>query len=104
MAGSANSAARRLLGSERLALLRRGLFGRRNDFDHFDRTAGLLDRFTRRSRNAGNLDAELGRQSALAENADAVLAATADAGRLERSVIDRAVGLERTGIDQLLQL
>ena len=68
-----------------LALLGGGELGRVLALDQLDRTAGLLDRLARALRHAGDLEAELGLQFALAEQADAVLAAAARPAALSAS-------------------
>src|SRR3982751_31726 len=62
------------------ALFGGGEFGRVLALDDLDRTARLLDRLTRALGHAGDLEVELGRQFALAEQAGAVLAAARQAG------------------------
>ena len=70
--------------------------------DHLDRSAGLLDRLERALRRAGDLEASLGLELALAEQAHAVLAAAGQARRLQRVMVDHALGVELAGVDQLL--
>src|SRR5690606_13478080 len=72
--------------------------------DHFDRTAGFLDRGDRSLGHAVDLEGNLGRQRALAEQAHALLAAASHAGRLERVVVHHRLGVELAGVDQLLDL
>src|SRR3546814_9661809 len=79
-----------------------GLFSRRNDFDHIDLAAGLLDRFDRALRRAGDQEADLGGQIALGEQAHAVLAATGEGSGLQRRMVDGRVGVQLAGVDRLL--
>src|SRR4051812_26364669 len=74
-----------LLGA---ALLRLRLVGRRNHLDHLDGAAGALDRLARAGGDAGDAEGELRREAALAEDADAVLAAARQAGGAERGLVD----------------
>src|SRR5690349_23920248 len=67
--------------------------------DHLDRAAGLLDRLDRGLAGAGNLEADLRGQLALAEQAHAVLGAATEARGLERVVVDRALGVELARVD-----
>src|SRR5436190_5210456 len=85
-----------------LALLGGGELGRVLALDDFDRAPSLLDRLARALRHAGDLEVELGLQFALAEQADAVLAAASEAGGLERAMVERALDVELAGIDRLL--
>src|SRR5512139_2085364 len=57
------------------ALLRRSLFGSGHDLDHLDRSAGGLDRPARSGRDTGDAEGKLRRDRALAEQANAILAA-----------------------------
>src|SRR4029079_10328817 len=86
-----------------LALLGGGELGRVLALDELDRTAGLLDRFPRALRHAGDLEVQLGLELALAEQADAVLAAAREAGGLQRVVVERALDVELAGVDRLLE-
>src|SRR3954471_9160317 len=85
-----------------LALFGGGEFGRILAFDDLDRTARLLDRLARALGHASDLEVELGLELALAEQADAVLAAACKPGGLERRMIQRALDVELAGIDRLL--
>src|SRR3954451_19368601 len=85
-----------------LALLGGGQLGRVLAVDQLDRAAGFLDRLARALRHAGDLEVELGLQFALAEQADAVLAAPREPRALERSVVERALDIELAGVDRLL--
>src|SRR3954470_9901979 len=83
-------------------LLRRPLLGRRNDLDQLDRAAGGFHRRPRARRDAGDAEGELGRQAALAEQADAVLAAAGEAGGLQRRMVQNGLAVQLAGVDQLL--
>src|SRR6478609_6564981 len=85
-----------LLGSSQLG----GVLGH----DDIDRTASLLDRRDRALRRAGDLERQLGRELALAEQTHAVLAAARDTRRLQRRVVDHRLRVELLGVDQLLHL
>src|SRR5205085_12474329 len=63
---------------------------------------GLLHRFARALRHAGDLEVELGLQFALAEQANAVLAAARETGGLQCAMVERALDIELAGIDRLL--
>src|SRR5579862_4704371 len=69
---------------------------------HFHRTAGLFDRLARGLRNAGDLEARLGAELALAKQANAILAALRKARSLERGMVDHGLGIELARIDRLL--
>src|SRR5207253_11078741 len=85
-----------------LALLGGGEFGRVLALDDVDRTAGLLDRFAGALRDAGDLEAELSLELALAEQANAVLAAAGQASALQRRMVERGLDVELAGVDRLL--
>src|SRR5690349_4918248 len=67
-----------------LALLGGSELSRILALDDLDRTAGLLDRLAGALRRTGDLQRQLRLQLALAENADAVLAAPSKPGGLQR--------------------
>src|SRR5574338_114875 len=91
-----------LRGSLARALLGGGELGRVLALDQLDRSTGLLHRLARAPGHAGDLERQLGLELALAEQADAVLAAARQARRLERVMVERALGLELAGVDCLL--
>src|SRR6185369_1505234 len=68
---------------------------------HGHRAAGGFHRGAGAGGNAIDREGGLGRERALAEQADAVLAAAAEAGGLERSVVNRGVHVELAGVDRL---
>ena len=70
--------------------------------DHLDLAAGLLDRFERALAGTGDLEARLGLELALAEQAHAVLAAARQARGLERFVVDQLLAVELALVDELL--
>src|SRR4029079_8765455 len=84
------------------ALLGLGELGRVLALDQLDRPTGLLDRLARALRHAGDLEVEPGLQFALAEQADAVLAAARQARGLQRVVVERTLDVELAGIDRFL--
>src|SRR5206468_11289669 len=65
-------------------------------------SAGLLDRLARALRRTSHLERQLRLDLALAEQANAVLAAARQPGRLERIMVERALGIELAGVDHLL--
>src|SRR4051812_16832573 len=66
--------------------------------NHF--AAGLLDRGDGRGRGGGDVDRQLGRDLALAEQPDRRLGATHQAGSLELGARDRAGGVQPLGVDR----
>src|SRR5690554_4579806 len=72
--------------------------------ENIDRATGLLDRRGRALRNPGHLERNLAGQFALAEQADAILAAACHTGGPQRCMIDDVLGVELAGFNQLLDL
>src|SRR4028119_490250 len=96
---------RRLVGKARfprLALLGLGELGRILALDQLDIAASSLDRLTRALADAGHAEAELGRELAFAQDANAVLAATTNTSRLQHVMVDGGIGVELARVDQLL--
>src|SRR5450631_4037333 len=75
------------------------LLCRRQDFH---RAARLLDRRNGGFRSAVNLDRQLGLDFTTSEQPYAILRAPDDAGLHQRFGVDGALGVERLGIDRLL--
>src|SRR5215218_4048997 len=85
----------------RLALLGGGQLGRVLALDELDRTAELFDCLARALRHTGDLETDLGLELALAEQADAILAAARQADALQRLMVEQRLGVELAGVDQL---
>src|SRR6188508_719224 len=85
-----------------LALLGGSQSGRILLLQDLDAATGLFDRLARALRHAGDLEAGLGLELALAEQADAVLAAARQACGLQCVMIEQLLGVDLAGVDQLL--
>src|SRR5678816_4954140 len=88
-----------LLGA---ALLCGSELGRILRLDDFDRTAGFLDRLARTLGDAGDAQVKLCLELTFAKQADTVAAAASQARALQRLMVERALDIELSGIDRLL--